>query len=140
MLFTPLCSPDFLAKHGPIEGPADLLRLPRLDAHDDWWRIWCEAAGFPEFAKSVVSTISLDVQAMLGSAAMAGQGVAMLTPALFAADIAAGRLVQPFKLTATDGTNYWVAYAQERQNSKKIRAFRDWVLAEAARDEAAAAA
>jgi LysR family glycine cleavage system transcriptional activator len=136
MEFTPFCSPDFLTRFGPVTGPADLARLPRLDAHDEWWRIWCAAAGVEQPEKPAVSNISLDVQAMIGSAAAAGQGVAMLTPALFTADIAAGRLVQIFDLVAADGTGYWLAYAQERQNSKKIRAFRDWVLSEVASDAA----
>ncbi len=52
---------------------------------------------------------------MLGTAAASGQGVAMLMPAFFADDIAAGRLVQPFHLLATDGDSYWLVYPQERQ-------------------------
>ena len=136
MQFTPLCSPDFLARFGPLASPTDLLRVPRLDTHDAWWGMWFAAAGLPEPEHPPVPTISLDVQAMLGAAAVAGQGVAVLTPALFAADIAVGRLIQPFDLLATDGNGYWLAYAQERHNSKKIRAFRDWVLGEVERDEA----
>jgi LysR family transcriptional regulator, glycine cleavage system transcriptional activator len=130
MQFTPLCSPDFLARHGPIEQPSDLMRVTRLDTHDAWWPIWFAAAGLPEPARPAIPNISLDVQAMLGSAAVSGQGVAILTPALFAPDIAAGRLVQLFGLVATDGTGYWLAYADERKKSKKIRAFRDWILKE----------
>ncbi len=76
---------------------------------------------------------------MLGTAAVAGQGVAMLMPAFFAADLAAGRLVQPFDLLATDGDSYWLVYAQERHNVPKIRAFREWILAEVKRDAERAA-
>ena len=137
MQFTPLCSPGFLAQQGPFVAPADLLRVTRLDTHDAWWAIWFAAAGLPEPARPAVPYISLDVQAMLGSAAVSGQGVAILTPALFAADIAAGRLVQPFDLTATDGTGYWLAYAEERKKSKKIKAFRDWILKEVEPDDMA---
>ena len=43
--FTPLCSPELLARSGPLKEPADLLRLPRLDAHDEWWRQWFALAG-----------------------------------------------------------------------------------------------
>ncbi len=71
---------------------------------------------------------------MLGTAAASGQGVAMLMPAFFAADIATGRLVQPFDLLATDGDSYWLVYSQERHNVPKIRAFREWILAEVRRD------
>jgi len=132
--FTPLCSPDLLARYGPLAGPADLGRVPRLFAHDHWWECWFQAAGIPAPPPAVPSTLAVEVQSMLGTAAVAGQGVAMLMPAFFAADIAAGRLVQPFDLMATDGTSYWLVYPQERERSPKIRAFRDWILAEVRRD------
>jgi LysR family glycine cleavage system transcriptional activator len=134
MRFTPLCSPELLARYGPVSEPADLARLPRLFAHDEWWEHWFKAAGIPEPPQTMASTLAVEVQSMLGTAAAAGQGVAMLMPAFFAADLAAGRLVQPFALTATDGNDYWLAYAQERQNVPKIRAFREWVLAEVKAD------
>jgi LysR family glycine cleavage system transcriptional activator len=130
MRFTPLCSPDLLARYGPLESPADLGRVPRLFAHDDWWKQWFKAAGVPEPPQAVPSTLAVEVQSMLGTAAASGQGVAMLMPAFFTADLAAGRLVQPFDLMATDGDGYWLAYAQERERSPKIRAFREWILAE----------
>jgi LysR family glycine cleavage system transcriptional activator len=128
--FTPLCSPDFLARHGPWHSPADMLKAPRLDAHDEWWRLWSQAAGIDEIPAAIASNVSLDVQSLLGTAAIAGQGVAMLMPAFFAGDIAAGHLVQPFSLMATDDTAYWLVYPEARKNVRKIRAFRDWILGE----------
>src|SRR5262244_3678344 len=92
MRFTPLCSPELLARYGPVKEPADLARLPRLFAHDEWWEHWFKAAGIPEPPPQVVpSTLAVEVQSMLGTAAASGQGVAMLIPAFFAADLAAGR-------------------------------------------------
>ena len=64
---------------------------------------------------------------------MAGQGVAILTRALFAAELADGRLIQPFDLVGDDGHAYWLVYPEARRNVPKIRAFRDWLLAEIAR-------
>jgi LysR family glycine cleavage system transcriptional activator len=128
--FSPLCSPDFMARHGPWSSPADMLKAPRLDAHDEWWRLWCQAANIPHTPPAVPSHGSLDVQSLLGTAAIAGQGVAVLMPAFFAADLAAGRLVQPFPLMASDGTAYWLVYPEARKNVRKIRAFRDWILGE----------
>jgi LysR family glycine cleavage system transcriptional activator len=66
--------------------------------------------------------------------------VAILTPAYFAAELAAGRLVQPFPLVARSASSCWLVYPQERQSVPKIRAFRDWILAEVRRDLARAAA
>jgi LysR family glycine cleavage system transcriptional activator len=64
---------------------------------------------------------------MLGTAAV-GQGVGMLMPAFFAADIAAGRLVQPFDLLVTTDS-YWPVYAQERRCAPNPRVS-EWILAE----------
>ena len=128
--FTPLCSPDFMARHGPWETPADMLKAPRLDAHDEWWRLWCQEAGIKDIPETVPSNVSLDVQSLLGTAAIAGQGVAILMPAFFSGDLAAGRLVQPFPLMATDDTGYWLVYPEARKNVRKIRAFREWILGE----------
>jgi LysR family glycine cleavage system transcriptional activator len=128
--FTPLCSPDFLARHGPWATPAEMLKAPRLDAHDPWWQLWSEAAGIAEVPPAPPANVRLDVQSLLGTAAIAGQGLAILMPAFFAGDLAAGRLVQPFPLTATDGTTYWLVHPEARKNARKIRAFRDWILAE----------
>ena len=71
-------------------------------------------------------------QASEASAAMAGQGVAILTRALFAAELADGRLIQPFDLVGEDGHAYWLVYPEARRNVPKIRAFREWLLAEIA--------
>ena len=128
--FTPLCSPDFVARHGPWNGPADMLKAPRLDAHDVWWRIWCETAGVEHVPPTAPASVSLDVQSLLGTAAIAGQGIAILMPAFFSADIAAGRLVQPFPELATDDSAYWLVYPETRKSVRKIRAFRDWILGE----------
>ena len=58
-------------------------------------------------------------------------------PAFFKADLAAGRLVQPFDIMARDNQSYWLVYAEGRGNTPKIQAFRDWVLAEVKRDASA---
>jgi LysR family glycine cleavage system transcriptional activator len=127
--FTPLCSPDFLARH-PLRRPEDLLDVPRVDAHDEWWSLWLTAAGIDTLPRRERSGVSLEVQTLVGKAAMAGQGVAMLTPLFFHDDLAAGRLVQPFPLSAADGTAYWVVHAEQRHAIHKIRAFRQWILGE----------
>jgi LysR family glycine cleavage system transcriptional activator len=138
--FTPLCSPEFLARSGPLVAPADLLRVPLLDWRDDWWRQWFALAGIQDPQPALPSAIEVDSQVMLGRAAMTGQGVAILTPAYFAAELAADRLVQPFDLVARSASSCWLVYPQERHASPKIRAFRAWLLDEVGRDVARAAA
>jgi LysR family glycine cleavage system transcriptional activator len=74
----------------------------------------------------------MGAQAYEANAAIAGHGVAILTRALFKAELADGRLIQPFDLVGDDGHAYWLVYPQARRNVPKIRAFRDWILAEIA--------
>ncbi len=59
-----------------------------------------------------------------------GVGVAILTRELFADELANGSLIQPFDIVGNDGHSYWLVYQEARRNLPKIRAFRDWMLAE----------
>ncbi|PXA99363.1 LysR family transcriptional regulator [Nostoc sp. 3335mG] len=127
--FTPLLSPTLAASVGGIRRPEDLLKLPMLDAEDEWVEQWFSAAGVPGYNPSGRASVSFGVQSLLGTAAMAGQGVTMLTPAFFRDEIASGRLYQPFDLLAPAGRGYYLVYAESRRNAPKIRAFRDWMLA-----------
>ena len=131
--FTPLCSPALLRRFGPVHEPADLLRLPLLTATDPWWRAWFERAGVAADGLGTRPGIVLDSQQIEGRAAIAGQGVAMLTPFLWAAEIASGRLVQPFPLVGDDGWSIWLVHPESRRNVPKIRAWREWLVEELAR-------
>ncbi|CAN7218523.1 transcriptional regulator GcvA [Mesorhizobium amorphae] len=130
--FTPMLSPKLAASIGGVKEPADLLRLPILDPSDIWWRDWFAAAGVQSHDLAARPGSSMGAQAYEANAAIAGQGVAILTRALFKTELADGRLIQPFDLVGDDGHAYWLVYPEARRNVPKIRAFRDWVLAEIA--------
>ncbi|MBZ9825648.1 LysR family transcriptional regulator [Mesorhizobium sp. CA18] len=130
--FTPMLSPKLAASIGGVREPADLLRLPILDPGDIWWTQWFEAAGVTGHDLAKRPGSSMGAQAYEANAAMAGHGVAILTRSLFKNEIADGRLVQPFDLVGDDGHAYWLVYPTARRNVPKIRAFRDWLLAEIA--------
>jgi LysR family glycine cleavage system transcriptional activator len=128
--FTPMLSPKLADSIGGVKEPADLLRLPILDPGDPWWGQWFEAAGVGPVGLAERPRSSMGSQAYEGAAAIAGQGVAILTRAFFAAELAEGRLIQPFDIVCNDGRAYWLVYPEARRNVPKIRAFRDWLLAE----------
>lgn len=130
--FTPMLSPGLAASIGGVKEPADLLRLPLLDTSDPWWAKWFKAAGVPVEGLGNRPGNSMGAQVYEGNAAVAGQGVAILTPAFFAAELADGRLIQPFDLLCDDGQAYWMVYPETRRNSPKISAFRQWMQAELA--------
>ncbi|MBI2254582.1 MAG: transcriptional regulator GcvA [Proteobacteria bacterium] len=125
---TVYASPEFLASAGSIAAPADLLHLPLLDWTDNSWRLWFRAAGIPDPQPSTGPNIMAPTQQILGNAAMAGQGVALLTPAFFRTEIAAGRLVQVLPIVSREPVDYWLVYPQDRRNQRKIRVFKDWLL------------
>ncbi len=130
--FTPMLSPTLAASIGGVNEPADLLRLPILDPGDIWWTEWFSAAGVHAHDLARRPGSSMGAQAYEANAAIAGHGVAILTRALFKAELAEGRLIQPFDLVGDDGHAYWLVYPEARRNVPKIRAFRDWLLAEIA--------
>ncbi len=126
--FTPLLSPALAETIGGVREPADLLKLPLLDAQDEWWPMWFAAAGVPGPSEDGRPRSFLEVQSLLGAAAIAGRGVTMLTPGLFRDEIASGELIQPFPLLADAGRGYYLVYAESRRNLAKIKKFRDWIL------------
>jgi LysR family glycine cleavage system transcriptional activator len=126
--FTPMCSPEFRERHA-LARPEDLLAVPRLTPEDDWWRIWLARTGI-DAPDELSPGIRLDSQATEGRAVMAGHGIAMLTPMFWKAELASGRLVQPFPLVACEPRAHWLVYPEHKRNRAKIRAFRDWLLAE----------
>ena len=127
--FTPLLSPRLAASIGGVKEPADLLKLPVLCPQDPWWVQWFTAAGIdnPQFIGSHVH--GFEAQDLEANAAMAGHGVAILSPFFFREELAFGRLIQPFPLTIPVPKPIQLVYAQGRRNARKIRAFHDWISA-----------
>ena len=131
--FTPMCTPSCLqrteaALGRPLE-PCDLPNLPLISPEDEWWDRWFAAAGVEGSRRRRTAGLRLDSQADEGHAAMGGQGFVLLTPAFWKNDIADGRLIQPFPLTATAGFRYWLVIAPERRKVPKIKRFKEWLLA-----------
>lgn len=134
--FTPMLSPALAASIGGIKEPADILKLPLLDSDDPWWRTWLDAHGFSHDVLDRQTTPSMNLQTFDAIAAMAGQGVTLLTPEYFQRELAEGRLIQPFERVIDEGTAYWLAYPESRRNVRKIKAFRDWIVEEAGKPAA----
>lgn len=138
--FTPMLSPALTATIGGVKQPSDLLKLRILDAGDPWWPMWFDLAGIDARENLAARPRSqLGAQAFEARAAVAGGGVAILTRELFADELANGSLIQPFDIVGNDGHSYWLVYQEARRNVPKIRAFRDWMLAEIGASRGAAA-
>lgn len=131
--FTPMCSPAFLAARGGRLRPEDVPGLPIISPREPSWARWLHDAGLPTGGLTDRPDLGLDSQANEGHAAMAGQGLAILTPFFWRQDIADGRLVCPFEQRSTLGESYWIVTPEHRRHSPKIRRFTAWLSEEVAR-------
>lgn len=132
--FAPMLSPK-LMQEAAIQSPADLLRLPILDSLNPDWACWmlAECVDCPTIVP--IPGIALGTQINEGRAAMAGQGVALLTPRFFKIELETGALVQPFPRIGTNGNAYWLVYPDGSRNRPAIRQFRRFLLDEIRKEE-----
>ena len=64
-------------------------------------------------------------------AAVRGEGVVLGRSALVADELAAGRLVRLFELSLPAGFAYYLVYPPHALKRPNVKAFRDWLIAEA---------
>ena len=126
--FTPMLSSEVLTRIGGLTTPADLAHAPLVDPADPWWDAWFQGAGVERPTTSSQIATGLKAQHLGAVAAMAGYGVALLTPFFWRDELADARLVQPFDFVCRDGRAFWLCYPTTRRNLSKVRLFRDWLL------------
>src|SRR5579871_5282599 len=129
----PVCSPALLKGDRPLTCPQDLARYTLLHSsggYDDDWRLWLTAAGLPtDISKQ--PGLSFDLIFMTVQAAIDGFGVAMGRTSYVEADIAAGRLVVPFKIALPADAGFYLVSPAARADPPKLAAFRQWLRASA---------
>lgn len=127
----PVCSPALLEGEHPLKHPEDLAHhiLLHDDGHGDW-RTWLLAAQV-EAVDPNRGTVFTD-SSMLIEAAKRGQGVALARSVLAADELEAGTLVRPFgRQSVPSEYAYYIVCPEDTADLPKIKAFREWVLAEA---------
>lgn len=129
--FTPICTPSFLEAN-PIRRPQDLLGVERLGPNDQLWREWFARVGIG--APPPRRGVALDSQLQEASAMQNGFGIAMMSPLYWKADLASGRLVQPFDTLYISPTAQWLVHPAGRVGVRKIERFREWLHEELATD------
>ena len=125
--FAPVCSPYL-----NLNDPADLPRHPLIHFRPqgalatplDWagWQKRVKVAGLDVSAGLVFSDETHAISAALG-----GQGVALMSRPLIADELEEGRLVQPFG-PELEGKPFYLVYPENRRDDPVILAIRDWVL------------
>lgn len=126
-----LCSPKLLRRGKPrLKKPEDLRHYTLLHAGSAAeWGMWLAAHGIQGVDAHRGPVFSDD--ALMLQAAIEGQGIAISTGALAAADMAAGRLVRPFDLALSEAFAYFLVCPHATADRPKIVAFREWIMAEA---------
>ena len=121
---SPVCAP---ALGSILQAPDDLANVELLRSYRiDEWPLWFRAAGtVPLTPRGWMFDSSLTLM----EAAARGVGVALVPVAMFRQEIEAGRIVQPFAITARTGS-YWLTRLKSHEETASMQTFRRWLLAE----------
>jgi LysR family transcriptional regulator, glycine cleavage system transcriptional activator len=124
------CSPALLQGPG-LARVQDLERYTLLQhtTRPNAWLEWLTAAD-----NSTINGLKgprFEHFSMVIQAAIAGIGVAVLPRFLVEDEVAAGRLVVPLDIAVRSEHAYYLVYPEEKSELPALRAFRDWLLAEA---------
>jgi LysR family transcriptional regulator, glycine cleavage system transcriptional activator len=135
---TVLATPKALEALGGDPRPGKLRDAPRIGSDSEWSEWFCEAGvQEPPVTGPPAPRIVADNQVLEVAAALANGSMAIGSPVMFAPDIAAGRLVQPFEVYIGLHGGYWLVYPKDRRRARKIAAFREWLLDHVRADPAA---
>jgi LysR family glycine cleavage system transcriptional activator len=127
--FTPMLSPKLAETIGGVREPADLLKLPIISPGDPWWPQWFAAVGIHNPTLIDTKLHSYEAQDLEANAAIAGYGVAIISPFFFQEELASGRLIRPFELACPASAPIQLVYSHARRNASKIKAFQAWITA-----------
>jgi LysR family glycine cleavage system transcriptional activator len=130
---TPLCSPELLKRIGPLNKPDDLRKhrlihdtsIPGGGEHSAWER-WLALAGAKQVCANRGVKFSLAELAM--QAAIDGGGVVLGRVVLAEGDLAAGRLVRPFKTVLPLDVSYFLVMSSATAPRDEILCFRNWLF------------
>ncbi len=134
--YVAVCSPKLLEGDPPLRHPVDIRHHTLI--HDDTianerarpsWEEWARLAGVtdvdtnagPHFCDSGLALV----------AAIDGLGIALASKPLAAAEIAAGRLVSPFKVSVQQPYAYYLVAPEAITGRPAVESFRRWLVGEA---------
>lgn len=128
---TPACSPEILKGAMAVETPADLARHRLLHENDERsWREWLTAAGAPDLWAG--GKLFFEDSNVRHTAAVAGEGFALVCPSLITDDLESRRLICPFDIKLDSYAYYLIAPAN-RIKIPAVKKFVNWLFEEAGR-------
>lgn len=125
--YQPVCAPPVARL---LKRPEDLARVPVIQDETTMlsWDAWRAEVGLDPsiiLAGPTYSDASLAVDA-----AISEQGVLMAADMMSADAVSDGRLVRPFEHPVEGPQGYFLVTAKGRRETRKLRAFRDWLKVE----------
>lgn len=121
----PVCSPQYLERHGPFPDPHSLVRCTLLRSALEPWQPWFCAAGLD------VPVPRADVDyfdmGLLLEACLNGQGIALGRQTMVAAYLRAGTLVRLSDLTAMPQYGYYITASPENLERAEVADFIAWL-------------
>jgi len=137
---TPVASPWLLKSGHALKKGEDLAHFALIEASDahrthnlQWltWRRWLDHHGFKKLEPK--RWLYFNYAHQIAQAALTGQGVALTRVPLVADSLASGDLVEILPHMRLDSPMaYWLIVAQRSAARPEIRAFCDWLVAQAA--------
>jgi DNA-binding transcriptional LysR family regulator len=97
-----------------------------------FWEMLARLIGRPDLP--VDRGLVFDTQQLCVEYALMGDGLALVDPVLYAEDIKAGRLVQPFDVYLDEGYGYYLTTHPEDLSNEAVALFRSWLIARFAAD------
>lgn len=126
----PVCSPRLLETLPASAEQIANLPLLQQSTRPYAWRQWFTAQGL-SVPRDMTGT-RLELFSMLAQAARHEMGVALIPPFLIQRELADGSLVVALEQAVPDSTRaYYLIVPERKVETAALRAFRDWLLAEA---------
>ncbi len=125
----PYAAPDLIG--GSLGSPRDILSYPLLrDRSSGTWDVWFALTG--EVAPEEVPQSAWRMSSVLAvEAAVAGQGILLISDEVVASEVAAKRLVRISDVGFREG-GYHLLHGEGVLRRKAVRVFRDWLVAQTA--------
>ncbi len=125
----PVCRPDLLEKHGPVQSHADLSRYRLLHSTTEPWTVWLSGLQDERWPDT---GLGFDDSAAVVRLAAAGAGLALARWSLISEEVRSGALA----IASTRITPFWRHYyfvcSPKVRGLKKVEAFRAWLFEQAA--------
>jgi LysR family transcriptional regulator, glycine cleavage system transcriptional activator len=125
----PVCSPRLLKGPHSLRKPEDLRHHTLIrDGYPIDRAAWLASAGVK--GVNPRGGLTFDSYTFAVEAAVQGEGAVLGRTMLVADDLAAGRLVRPFKHALKAFSSFFLVYPPEAIHQRKVKAFRNWLFAE----------